>query len=48
MKYFKITVENESMRRYILDKTAAPYFSNMVWFISEKCHTLDQLVYNST
>ncbi|KAL6053147.1 FPL domain-containing protein [Balamuthia mandrillaris] len=40
-------VEDEEMRRYVLDKRAAPYFSNMVWFISDQCHTLDELVIDS-
>eukprot|EP01087_Luapelamoeba_hula_P018692 TRINITY_DN606_c1_g1_i1.p1 TRINITY_DN606_c1_g1~~TRINITY_DN606_c1_g1_i1.p1 ORF type:complete len:1504 (+),score=363.67 TRINITY_DN606_c1_g1_i1:186-4697(+) len=39
-----LKVENDALRRFILDKTAAPYFSNMVWFISDKCHTLDALI----
>jgi hypothetical protein len=41
-------VEDEDMRRFVLDKTAAPYFSNIVWFIRDQCTTLDSLVNNST
>lgn len=37
-------VEDEAMRNYILDKTAAPYFSNIVWFIRDQCTSLDALV----
>jgi hypothetical protein len=36
------------MRRFVLNKTAAPYFLNIVWFIRDQCTTLDALVANST
>jgi hypothetical protein len=41
-------VENEGMRTFILDRTTAPYFSNIVWFIADKCRTLDRLVSHSS
>eukprot|EP00026_Physarum_polycephalum_P000473 Phypoly_transcript_00474.p1 GENE.Phypoly_transcript_00474~~Phypoly_transcript_00474.p1 ORF type:complete len:1464 (+),score=272.40 Phypoly_transcript_00474:155-4546(+) len=41
-------VEDEAMRKYILNSTAVPYFSNIVWFIRQQCHTLDQMVRNSS
>ena len=34
-----VAVDDRSMLRYIRDKTAAPYFSNLVWFIGS--HVLD-------
>ncbi len=43
-----IAVENEGMRTFILDRTTAPYFSNIVWFIADKCRTLDRLVTHSS
>eukprot|EP01119_Soliformovum_irregulare_P014909 TRINITY_DN4131_c0_g1_i1.p1 TRINITY_DN4131_c0_g1~~TRINITY_DN4131_c0_g1_i1.p1 ORF type:complete len:976 (-),score=250.71 TRINITY_DN4131_c0_g1_i1:40-2967(-) len=41
-------VEDESVRNYVLDKTAAPYFSNIVWFIRDQCYTLDSLICSSS
>ena len=41
-----ITVEDKSMLRYIRDKTAAPYFSNLVWFIGSHIIELDSCVRN--
>lgn len=41
-------MEDEQIRKFILDKTAAPYFSNIVWYIRDTCYTLDSLVINST
>eukprot|EP01114_Cavostelium_apophysatum_P008324 TRINITY_DN2072_c1_g1_i4.p1 TRINITY_DN2072_c1_g1~~TRINITY_DN2072_c1_g1_i4.p1 ORF type:complete len:842 (-),score=215.14 TRINITY_DN2072_c1_g1_i4:51-2576(-) len=41
-------VEDESMRKFIMDKTAAPYFSNIVWYLRDQCYNLDGLVNNST
>lgn len=43
-----LIVEDEAMRRYILDKTAAPYFSNIVWYIRDQCTTLDSLLKTAT
>jgi hypothetical protein len=41
-------VEDEAMRRYIINSTAVPYFSNIVWFIRQQCHTLDDIVSATT
>jgi hypothetical protein len=46
--FCNIAVENEGMRTFILDRTTAPYFSNIVWFIADKCRTLDRLVTHSS
>lgn len=37
-------VENESMQQFICDRTAAPYFSNLVWFIGKHILELDACV----
>uniref|UniRef100_A0A1B0AZE5 Uncharacterized protein n=1 Tax=Glossina palpalis gambiensis TaxID=67801 RepID=A0A1B0AZE5_9MUSC len=37
-------VQNASMLRFITDKTAAPYFSNLVWFIGKHILELDSCV----
>ncbi|XP_017039703.1 protein CLEC16A homolog isoform X1 [Drosophila ficusphila] len=37
-------VQNSSMLRFIRDKTAAPYFSNLVWFIGKHILELDTCV----
>ncbi|XP_017958773.1 protein CLEC16A homolog isoform X3 [Drosophila navojoa] len=37
-------VQNASMLRFIRDKTAAPYFSNIVWFIGKHILELDTCV----
>lgn len=37
-------VNNESMQQFICDRTAAPYFSNMVWFIGKHILELDACV----
>ncbi|XP_030375887.1 protein CLEC16A homolog isoform X2 [Scaptodrosophila lebanonensis] len=37
-------VQNSSMLRFIRDKTAAPYFSNLVWFIGKHILELDNCV----
>ncbi|XP_064631052.1 protein CLEC16A-like isoform X3 [Lineus longissimus] len=39
-------VDDNSMLRYIRDKTAAPYFSNLVWFIGNHIIELDICVRN--
>ncbi|PRP81025.1 hypothetical protein PROFUN_11177 [Planoprotostelium fungivorum] len=41
-------VKDENMRNFIFDSAAAPYFSNIVWYIREQCTTLDNYVVNST
>lgn len=37
-------VHNESMLQFIRDRTAAPYFSNLVWFIGKHIIELDSCV----
>lgn len=37
-------VQNESMLQFIRDRTAAPYFSNLVWFIGKHILELDACV----
>ncbi|ELU12250.1 hypothetical protein CAPTEDRAFT_114708 [Capitella teleta] len=37
-------VDDRSMLRYIRDKTAAPYFSNLVWFIGNHVLELDACI----
>ena len=32
-------IEDDSMLSFVIDKTAVPYFSNLVWFIGN--HILD-------
>jgi protein CLEC16A len=39
-------VEDKSMLKFIRDKTAAPYFSNLVWFIGNHVLELDSCVRN--
>ncbi|KAL0278779.1 UNVERIFIED_CONTAM: hypothetical protein PYX00_000494 [Menopon gallinae] len=39
-------VEDKSMLQFIRDKTAAPYFSNLVWFIKNHVLELDACVRN--
>ncbi|XP_069685282.1 protein CLEC16A homolog isoform X2 [Periplaneta americana] len=39
-------VEDKSMLKFIRDKTAAPYFSNLVWFIGNHILELDTCVRN--
>lgn len=41
-------VEDEAMRKYIINSTAVPYFSNIVWFIRQQCHTLDDIAAQSS
>lgn len=45
---WRLVVQDEIMRNYILDKTAAPYFSNIVWYIREQCYSLESHVNNAT
>lgn len=37
-------VDNQAMLHYIRDKTAVPYFSNLVWFIGSHVIELDNCV----
>lgn len=41
-------VQNPNMLQFIRDKTAAPYFSNLVWFIGKHILELDSCVRNDT
>jgi len=41
-------VDERSMLRYIRDKTAAPYFSNLVWFIGGHVLELNDCVQHDT
>lgn len=38
------SVEDKAMLRYIRDRTAAPYFSNLVWFIGNHILNVDLCV----
>ena len=37
-------VEDESMLRFVIDKTAVPYFANLVWFIGNHILEIDACV----
>ena len=37
-------VDNQDVMHYIRDKTAVPYFSNLVWFIGSHVIELDKCV----
>lgn len=37
-------VEDTSMLKFIRDRTAAPYFSNLVWFIGKHVLELDNCI----
>lgn len=39
-------VEDKSMLKFIRNKTAAPYFSNLVWFIGNHILELDSCIHN--
>lgn len=41
-------VDDRCMLRYIRDKTAAPYFSNLVYFIGDHVLTLDACIRTDT
>ena len=41
-----VSVKDMAMLRYIRDRTAAPYFSNLVWFIGSHILDLDICVRN--
>ncbi|XP_074136652.1 protein CLEC16A isoform X2 [Sminthopsis crassicaudata] len=40
----KMSLDNQAMLHYIRDKTAVPYFSNLVWFIGSHVIELDNCV----
>jgi len=37
-------IHDKSMLKFIRDKIAAPYFSNLVWFIGNHVHELDACI----
>ena len=39
-------VDDESMLRFVIDKTAVPYFANLVWFIGNHILEIDACVRN--
>ncbi len=39
-------VEEESMLKFVIDKTAVPYFANLVWFIGNHILEIDACVRN--
>ena len=39
-------IEEESMIKFVIDKTAVPYFSNLVWFIGNHILDIDACVRN--
>ena len=39
-------VDDESMLQFVIDKTAVPYFSNLVWFIGNHILEIDTCVKN--
>ena len=47
-RMFFIVVDERSMLRYIRDKTAAPYFSNLVWFIGGHVLELNDCIQHDT
>ncbi|XP_039542176.1 protein CLEC16A isoform X3 [Pimephales promelas] len=44
LNVYKVSLDNQHMLHYIRDKTAAPYFSNLVWFIGSHVIELDKCV----
>ncbi|KAL2299084.1 hypothetical protein Nmel_014700 [Mimus melanotis] len=44
LNVYKASVDNQPMLHYIRDKTAVPYFSNLVWFIGSHVIELDNCV----
>ena len=42
--YLNLLVGHEGMLSFICDKTADPYFSNLVWFIGKHSIELDDCV----
>uniref|UniRef100_A0A674MXV6 C-type lectin domain containing 16A n=1 Tax=Takifugu rubripes TaxID=31033 RepID=A0A674MXV6_TAKRU len=44
LNVYKVPVDNQHMLHYIRDKTAVPYFSNLVWFIGSHVIELDKCV----
>nr|XP_033770615.1 protein CLEC16A isoform X4 [Geotrypetes seraphini] len=44
LNVYKVSLDNQPMLHYIRDKTAVPYFSNLVWFIGSHVIGLDDCV----
>ncbi|XP_048646005.1 protein CLEC16A [Marmota marmota marmota] len=44
LNVYKVSLDNQAMLHYIRDKTAVPYFSNLVWFIGSHVIELDTCV----
>ncbi|XP_041829579.1 protein CLEC16A isoform X7 [Melanotaenia boesemani] len=44
LNVYKVSLDNQHMLHYIRDKTAVPYFSNLVWFIGSHVIELDKCV----
>ncbi|XP_027626866.1 protein CLEC16A isoform X4 [Tupaia chinensis] len=44
LNVYKVSLDNQAMLHYIRDKTAVPYFSNLVWFIGSHVIELDNCV----
>lgn len=44
LNVYKVSLDNQPMLHYIRDKTAVPYFSNLVWFIGSHVIDLDNCV----
>ncbi|XP_031717821.1 protein CLEC16A isoform X2 [Anarrhichthys ocellatus] len=44
LNVYKVSLDNQHMLHYIRDKTAVPYFSNLVWFIGSHVLELDKCV----
>ncbi|XP_026506437.1 protein CLEC16A isoform X5 [Terrapene carolina triunguis] len=44
LNVYKVSLDNQPMLHYIRDKTAVPYFSNLVWFIGSHVIELDTCV----
>lgn len=42
--HLSFAVDDKAMLKFVRDKTAAPYFSNLVWFIGEHVMELDKCV----
>jgi protein CLEC16A len=44
---FLVVVSDSAMHRFILDRTATEYFSNLVWFIRTHIIGFDNLIRNN-
>ncbi|ETO20786.1 protein CLEC16A [Reticulomyxa filosa] len=41
-------VNDPDLRKYITDKTAVPYFSNIVWFMKDQCFLLNEFLHQAS